>query len=227
LIEPILNVLKRISLRLPRVRLPRWRTTVRFVLIFGLIWLVVGISLATAVHFYGQVDQATDSDVIIVLGAGLRRDSAPGPALTRRSAHAATLYAQGIAPRIICTGGLTGGRQRSEADACRELLVSAGVPADVIFLEERSRSTEENALYTHQLMNENDWQTAVIVSDGFHMLRARWIFELEGIRAVTSPAPTRPRLSAYIPSVMREVAALHWQLIQEVFNLPVTAVPLL
>jgi hypothetical protein len=59
----------------------------------------------------------------------LERDNRPGPALTRRANHAAELWKRGLAPAIICTGGITGRENtRSEASACSELLRAAGVP---------------------------------------------------------------------------------------------------
>jgi uncharacterized SAM-binding protein YcdF (DUF218 family) len=200
---------------------------VRFCLIAFAIWLLVSCGLATAVHLNTQQPTPESADAIVVLGAGLRRDNQAGPALTRRSQRAAELYAQGTAPYIICTGGMTGGRIRSEADACREVLMANGVPADVIVLEEQSRSTEENALYVHEIMLAQGWQNAVVVSDGFHLLRAGWIFELEDVEAQLYPAATRPRLATYLTAVMREVIALQWQLLKELLGLDISHIPVL
>lgn len=206
---------------------PTRRGILRFLLVTFALWLLVIAVLALAVILYGRVDNSRPSDVIVVLGAGLRRDNQPNLALIRRSEQGALLYHEGIAPYIVCSGGYAIGRTRSEADACREILEDNGVPASAIIMEDASRSTEENALYTHAIMDERGWQTAVIVSDGYHMLRAQWIFTIEGIDIVTSPAPTRPRLSTYFTAVVREVVALHWQVVKEVFHLPYTYVPLL
>jgi uncharacterized SAM-binding protein YcdF (DUF218 family) len=201
------------------------RRLVRIALMTLLVWLVVMCGLAGAVHFYGMTDRGQSADVIIVLGSGLLRNNQPGPALTRRSQEAAALYGAGLAGSIICTGGLTAGRTRSEADGCRQVLEDAGVPRAAIILEERSRSTQENAEYAHEIMDANGWQTAVLISDGYHLLRAQWIFGEEGITAYTVPTATRPRLSGYMVAIAREVAALHWQLLVSVFDLPFTNFP--
>ncbi len=200
------------------------KTILRFFLIVVGVELVVVILLILAVHFYGQADHAENADVIIVLGAGLRYDGEAGAALTRRTRYAADLWRQGYAPNLICTGGVAIGRVRSEADACREVLLEEGVPDEVIILEERSRSTEENAIFTHPIMTERGWTSAVLVTDGFHLLRAQWIFSLEGITVYPSPT-VNPAIPTYVFAVLREVAALHWQLVQEVLNLPYTYVP--
>ena len=190
------------------------------------LWLVLVLALGVIIHAYGWVDRAQHADVIIVLGAGLRRDGRPGPALTRRSIHAAALWQQRYASHIICSGGrpdqLT---PRSEAEVCAEILREHGVPADAIVLEERSRSTEENAIESKQVMAANGWKTALLVSDTFHMLRANWIFNLYGLDVSLSPVTeTRPAPFDYVVAISREILALHWQVFKEVFHLPITYV---
>lgn len=187
-------------------------------------WVWVIVLMVLVIDGYGRVDRAQAADVIVVLGAGLRRDNTPGPALTRRTARAVELWKAGYAPTVICTGGKPGNRTRSEADACAELLREAGVPDSSIVLEDQSRSTEENALETHAIMQANNWQFAIVVSDGFNLFRALRLFSNEGIHVFTSPVPTEPRTGEYIVFLLREVAAFHWQLVKEAFSLPTTYV---
>ncbi|MDX2163294.1 MAG: YdcF family protein [bacterium] len=203
---------------------PILTSVLRVLLIVLAIEVVVCVALLGAVHFYGQTDQAQQADAIIVLGAGLRYDGRPGPALTRRTRHAAQLWRDGYAPVLLCTGGVTMGRSRSEAEGCRDILVAEGVPADAIYLEERSRSTEENALYARATMDANGWSDAVLVSDGYHLLRAQWIFSLEGITVYPSPT-VNPSVVPYTFAALREVAALHWQGFLEISGLPITHLP--
>ena len=196
----------------------------RLLILFG-IWLGIAFVLSVIIVAYGESEGTESADVIIVLGAGLRRDGQPGPAIRRRATHAAILYEQGYANQVICTGGypmqfIT----RSEADACREVLMERGVPFEAIVLEEQSRSTEENAVYTKAIMDERGWQTAIVVSDPYHMLRSELIFSQVGMTINTS-AGVSPPLGQYVPAVMREVVALHWQLIKTVLNLPYSYVP--
>jgi uncharacterized SAM-binding protein YcdF (DUF218 family) len=163
--------------------------------------------------------------VIIVLGAGLRPDNTPGPALTRRSLHAAHLWQQGLAPVIICTGGKPGNRTRPESDACAELLIADGVPAGAILQEDASRSTEENALYAKTLLDAHGWKTAILVSDGYHLFRAQHLFSNQDIPVYTSPVTeAAPTTLEYAVFVGREIVALHWQVLKELFNIPITYV---
>ena len=176
------------------------------------------------IHHKGTIDDTQEADVIIVLGAGLLRDGRPGPAQTRRSQQGAELWRAGIADFVICTGGQAETYPRSEAAACREILLRSSVPANAILLEEQSRSTEENASYSKLILDEMGMSNAVLVSDSFHMLRANWLFGRQGIRTYASPVPAnRIRDPLYYPySLLREFLAFHWYFLKETLGLPQT-----
>lgn len=196
----------------------------------GLIALVVALLLlalgtAFTVHRYGLHDGAGQADVIVILGAGLEQDGQPTPAMIRRVAHGAALYAAGYAPWLICSGGFTVSVPLSEAAVCADLLAAEGVRRDVVLLEEGSLSTEENAIYTAALMRGQGWTTALITSDDYHLWRATLLFEAQGVTVLTSPsqATTGPISPLeYTWSVAREVAALFWQAFKETLGLPFT-----
>ena len=197
------------------------------VITFG-VWFIVIALLGLRVHTFGETSNAEESDVIIVLGSGLRRNGEPGDALYRRSVWASQLYQQGLAPVIICTGGVGLTQTRSEASGCRDVLLARGVPDADIHLDEQSRSTEENAIYAQQIMDANGWDDAVIVTDSFHMLRANWIFDTVGVEHTYSPVPRDwMRRFYYVRHFSREIVALHWQAFKDVFNLSATHVPAL
>lgn len=194
-----------------------------FILLAALVYFA---AFATAVHVAGLQDSAESADVIIVLGAGLKEDGRPGPALTRRTRHAAALWHEGIAPLVLCTGGQSEYYPRTEAAACREILIGAGLPESAILTEDRSRSTEENAIYSKGILDELRLSRVVLVSDASHMLRARWLFGMRGIDAFASPVPaSRIRDPLILPySLVREFIAFNWQLFKEAFGIPLTHV---
>jgi uncharacterized SAM-binding protein YcdF (DUF218 family) len=189
----------------------------RLVLALVATWLCVSVVLAGLVVYTGTVDSAVRSDVIVVLGAALNRDGTPYRALTRRAEHAASLWSRGMAARVICTGGIGAHVQvpRSEADGCREVLMRHGVPRTAIVLEESSRTTAGNAREAQQVMQRHGWRRAIVVSDSYHVLRARYLFVRAGVDVVTSPVPAVQVGSPlfYVMSVVREVAALQWQMV--------------
>ena len=139
---------------------------------------------------------------------------------------AAGLWREGIAPLVLCTGGQSEYYPRTEADACREILLGAGLPAEAILVEERSRSTEENAIYSKRILDEGRLSRVVLVSDASHMLRARWLFHKQGIDTYASPVPTNRIRDArvYPLALIREFIAFNWQLFKDAFNIPWTHV---
>lgn len=190
------------------------------------IWIVIIVMLGIHVFRYGDIVTAQPADVIIILGSGLRRDGRAGDALWRRSVWGARLYQQGYADAIICTGGIGYGQTRSESDACRAILMDEGVPAEAIFIEEKSHSTEENALYAQQIMTQHHFQTAILVTDSFHMLRASWIFDLQGVNYTRAPVPRGwVARRFFVQHFARELIALHWQAVKTFFNLPISNIP--
>ncbi|MEM9954423.1 MAG: YdcF family protein [Chloroflexota bacterium] len=197
----------------------------RIILISIMVWFGVLASLIGAIHHTGTVDDVDSADAIVVLGAGLSRNGQPGYALTRRSSHAAELYHQGLADTIVCTGGIAEGQTRSEADGCRQVLLWHDVPASAILLEEGSASTEENALYAKPILEVNNLNSVIIVSDSYHVFRARYIFQTVGIDDVSLSPVSRHLIRGYPTyrtSVVREVIALHWQVFKTIFNIPIT-----
>lgn len=91
-----------------------------------------------------------------------------------------------------------------------------GVPNSAIVLEETSRNTEENARNARAIMQRHGWSSAIVVSDSYHVFRARHIVRRAGIDAVTSPVPTAKVGSSlfYAFSVVREVMAMQWLLVR-------------
>lgn len=208
------------------VKRPRAALVKRLLFLTIPVALIYFLTFVAAIHYTGTIDSSAASDVIIVLGAGLLRDGRPGWALTRRSLHAAELWQQEIAPYVLCSGGHAENFPRSEAAACREVLLANGLPASAIVLEEESRSTEENALFSRRIIDSMRFADVVLVSDSYHMLRASWLFDMQGISATSSPVPSAriPSRLSYIQSLVREFLAYHWQVFKVVFQIPFTHV---
>jgi len=190
---------------------------------------VIVTALAAYVYQYGRTDQAAKADVIVVLGGGVLANGNASPSTTRRVKHAVALYERGLAPLILCTGGYTERGPTSEAQACANLAEQEGVPATAILLEEHSSSTEENAIETQKVMAANHLNTALIVSDDFHLLRARLIFRARGINVITSPSYLTAGTYEWgweVYNSYREVGALVWYMVKSALGIPITSTQL-
>ncbi|MDX1689469.1 MAG: YdcF family protein [Acidimicrobiia bacterium] len=119
------------------------------------------------------------ADAVVVLGAQVFSDGTPSPSLRRRVERAvAEMRARRITVLVGC-GGIGDG-PRSEAETIRDLAVAAGVPPASVLLEDRSTSTLEHARNLRPIAAEHGWNRLLIVTDRFHLPRARFLFRRVG-----------------------------------------------
>jgi uncharacterized SAM-binding protein YcdF (DUF218 family) len=153
--------------------------------------IVTWIASAVAVVVWGTRDRARVSDAIVVLGAA-QYVGRPSPVLRARLDHAIELWHQGLAPRLIVTGGTGLGDTTSEAAVSRNYALRHGVPDTAILMENEGRTTRESLAAVSTIMHARQLHTAILVSDPFHMLRLRILSAQYGVDAYTSPTKTSP-----------------------------------
>jgi uncharacterized SAM-binding protein YcdF (DUF218 family) len=139
----------------------------------------------------GQRDDSRPADAIVVMGAA-QYDGRPSPVFAARIDHAIELFRNGVAPRLIVTGGKQPGDRTTEAASARAYAIDRGVPPSAILFEDRSRTTLESIHALRSLMDEHGLRTAVFVSDRPHMLRVLRMAADNGITAFGSPTTTSP-----------------------------------
>ena len=144
-----------------------------------------------AIFIFGRRDEARPADTIVVLGAA-QYDGRPSPVLKARLDHALGLYERDIAPTIILTGGVGVGDTVSEAEVGKRYVMKHGVPEERILIEPEGLSTEESMGAVKRLMAEAQMNSAVLVSDPFHMLRLRLLATKLRIKSFSSPTRTSP-----------------------------------
>src|SRR5262249_14952030 len=92
--------------------------------------------------------------------------------------HLSKLYPQA---RILYSGGGT------EAQLGKEILVRLGVERERIIVEDRSRSTAENARFSKIAAAPNQSEKWILVTSAFHMPRAMGAFRAFGFPAEADP----------------------------------------
>ena len=138
-------------------------------------------------------------------------DGRPSPLFAARLDHAIALYHEGVAPRIIVTGGKREGDRTTEAASAREYAIRHDVPEDAILVEDTSRTTLQSIRRVSALMDDADLRSAVFVSDPTHMLRVLRMAADVGIDAYGSPTRTSPLeedVSARVDATVHELGAL-------------------
>jgi uncharacterized SAM-binding protein YcdF (DUF218 family) len=136
-------------------------------------------------------DEAKPADIIVVMGAA-EYSGRPSPVLKARLDHAFDLWERGIAPRILTAGGSGGDPLFTEGGVGRAYLASRGVPPDAIVVEPQGSSTAQSVAAVHEIMRRMKLRSCVVVSDGYHIYRAKRMFEGRGIRVYGSPRPGAP-----------------------------------
>ena len=179
---------------------------------------MIGVVASTAVAGYAAYriwdqagrDERRAADAIVVMGAA-QYDGRPSPLFAARLDHAIALYHEGVAPRIIVTGGKREGDRTTEAASAREYAIRHDVPEDAILAEDTSRTTLQSIRQVAALMDDEDIHSAVFVSDPTHMLRVLRMAADAGIDAYGSPTRTSPLeddAAARVDATVHELGAL-------------------
>ncbi|KAF0223696.1 MAG: hypothetical protein FD176_1722 [Rhodospirillaceae bacterium] len=143
----------------------------------------------------------------IVLGAKVMADGSPSPALARRVAHAAALAQGGRVAHLLMSGGAVN-HPTPEAQVMRNLAMAAGIAADRIVIEDRSRNTIGNARYCAPIIAAHGWTRLLLVTDTFHLPRARLIFARHGLTVALSGARPESVSAEWLMAHLREIPAM-------------------
>jgi uncharacterized SAM-binding protein YcdF (DUF218 family) len=139
--------------------------------------IVILISIMTfSLYFYLLPGIATllsvqtnlqQSDVIIILGGDSERVS-----------YGVELYRENYSDNIIVTGGPVNIPyvNTTLAELQKKEAIELGVLPEDIFLADTSTTTYEDALFARDIMLQNNFTSAIVVSSPYHMRRAAWLF---------------------------------------------------
>jgi uncharacterized SAM-binding protein YcdF (DUF218 family) len=130
--------------------------------VFLLLLLLVAAALLFPVPFLTADSGPVTADALVLLGGGSRE----------RWERTAELFKEHAAPRIIVSGA-------GDCEINRHLLVAAGVPAQAIEVENKSKTTKENAQFTIQLLHEQKLKRVILVTSWYHSRRALACFRHE------------------------------------------------
>ncbi len=153
-----------------------------------------------------------DEKAIIVLGAGLNGENVSG-VLARRLDEAIEFYNSHSDVYIVVTGGQGPNEIIPEAHAMKNYLLKNNVSEQNIIVEDKSTSTEENFLFSKELLKEkgidSDEQIA-FSTNTFHCYRSALYAKALGYSNISS-LPSNTGFGVILPSYMREVfAVLHY-----------------
>ena len=152
---------------------------------------VLWVISAAAVLIWSARDEAQPAQAIVVLGAA-QYAGKPSPVLRARLDHALDLWNRRLSSLLILTGGTGSGDTTSEAAVGRTYARKHGVPDSAILVESQGRTTSESMKAVAGMLEVRGLQSALLVSDPFHMLRLRILARRFGFTPYTSPTQTSP-----------------------------------
>lgn len=205
----------------------RWRRVGKPLLALGLIALFVGglapigdLLVLPLENRFTRPDLTAGPPVtgIIVLGgaedarADPPREIAGLNEAAERYTEAVVLARQLPQARIVFSGGSAiPSLYAPEAVTAERLLIGLGVPKERITLENRSRDTYENAVFTTQLLAPKPGERWLLVTSGWHMPRAMGCFRKAGFEVEAWPVDYRTAgrfqwvLARSIPDGLRSI----------------------
>src|SRR5579862_6474955 len=160
--------------------------------IAGLAILAALAIIAREIERQSTMDEARPSDVILVLGAAEYRGR-PSPVLEARLNHALWLYRQGLAARILTTGGRGGDPTFTEGEVSRAYLSKHEIPSEAVIVESEGASTVESTTAAAEIMRRMNLKSCIVVSDGYHIYRVKKMLQFQGMNVYGSPRPEPPR----------------------------------
>ena len=148
--------------------------------------LLGGVALVTLLRIRraARATLVEPADAIVGFGAAVW-PSGPSPTLRRRTEHAATLHARGLAPVVVLSGGGSG--RSSEPAAMAEVMRALGVPGSALLLDDTGLTTRAS-LQAVQRLGEGRWRRILAVSSPFHVFRIVEESRRRGIEALPCPA---------------------------------------
>jgi uncharacterized SAM-binding protein YcdF (DUF218 family) len=151
-------------------------------------WFVITLAGYVAeIERQSKIDEARKADVIVVLGAA-EYNGRPSPVLRARLDHALALWRANYAPRLITTGGAGGDPRYTEGIVGRDYLVQKGVPLEAITVEEESETTLHTITAVSEIMRRMNLRSAILVSDGYHIFRAKRMLQSQDMSVYGSPS---------------------------------------
>ena len=164
----------------------------RIITVLFSIGMIIFIIIEGIIIYNGHHYDKERPDYLMVLGAGLRGSKISTSLLYRleTAVEYNKLYPD---VKIIVSGGQGPDEDISEAKAMKDYLVSKDIDENLIISEDKYTNTYENFLFTKKLLEDETGEedfTVTVISNNFHMFRAKYLGEQVGFECLGYPAPS-------------------------------------
>lgn len=155
---------------------------------------VSGFLLAPLEQAYAQpAVRAVQGDVLVLLGGGVQAGVPDVDGTGQLSGAAANRFLtvlrlhHALHLPILLSGGTVMPGDASESAVAKRMLLSLGIQENMIYTEEESRNTAENAAFSKKICRAEGWKRPIVVTSAFHMPRAVFFFQREGLTVTPYP----------------------------------------
>lgn len=131
-----------------------------------------------------SLNDVSDSDCILVLGAGVWQNNQPSPMLKDRLDRSVDLFEKGAAPYLLMSGD-HGQENYDEVNVMKDYAKDAGIDSNLIYMDHAGFSTYESLYRLKYIFKA---QRVMIVTQKYHLYRALYIANALGLDAVGVPA---------------------------------------
>lgn len=109
---------------------------------------------------------------------------------------------------LLLSGGKVLPDDASESAVARRMLLSLGAAESMIYTDEESRNTAENAAFSKAICEANGWRRPIVVTSAFHMERAAYLFRREGLDITPYPCDYRAGTGISLYSFVPQASVL-------------------
>lgn len=138
-------------------------------------------------RWLGTLSRLEPAEAIVVLGGGVSSDGKLNNSSMRRTVHGILLYRRGLAPLLVFMGPARD-EGPAEAEVRAEIAQELGISPGVIVTEADVQTTREEAVRGGALLRKRGVRKILLVTDTYHMARARALFEQDGFEVLAAPA---------------------------------------
>lgn len=137
------------------------------VILLALLFIAHSYIITAMLNFINIETQ--DIDYIVVLGARLDEQAKVSGQLKNRCDAAINFANKNPKTKIIMSGAVSGTAEISEAAGMKAYAVTRGFPAERVLIEDKAENTNENIIYSAELMETGS--KFAIVSNNYHLQR--------------------------------------------------------
>jgi len=121
----------------------------------------------------------TQSDCILIFGAGVLSNGTPSPMLRDRLLTGIACYQAGLAPKIVVSGD-HGEDSYDEVNIMKNFCILNGVPSEDVFMDHAGFSTYESIYRIRDIFQAKQ---VILVTQEYHLYRALYVAKRFGLKA--------------------------------------------